>query len=153
MNTENAGMRYAGILVPLDGSQLAEYILPHVVSVATTYRSEVTLLHVLGTRETAEEDLTPSQKAARADIASYLRHTSGSLAGKGLNSLWRVSYGSPAHEIVRQTSANETDLVMMSTHGQGARSREETGSVAMAVVSSCTIPVMLIRPPDEVAAR
>jgi nucleotide-binding universal stress UspA family protein len=143
-------MSYDRVLVPLDGSQLAEYVLPHVQTIAGTYKSDVTLFHAVGGSD--ERHLTPSQKAARADIAAYLERTSTYLTENGISVDWRVSYGDPVDEILRQSAVGDIDLVMMSTHGEGGR-RNGAGSVATAVVSAGLTPVMVVRPPDEVAER
>ncbi|MCI0437914.1 MAG: universal stress protein [Chloroflexi bacterium] len=144
--------QYNRILVPLDGSRLAEYILPHVESLAAAFVSEVTLLHVIESKERDPEALTQSQKDARADIAKYLEGISGALAKKRLVSRWLISYGDPAEEIVRHSANGLADIVMMSTHGSGGR-ENSLGSVAMAVVSWGATPVTLVRPPEKIARR
>lgn len=146
-------MSYEHILVPLDGSLLAEYIMPHVERLASDFHAEVTLLHVIEAQESAPEKLTPSQKIARADITRYLKRMAKTLEGKQIPNGWRVAFGEPVHEIVQLALKGEVDLVMMSTHGYGGRERDRLGSVAMAVVSSGAAPVLLVKPPDSVASR
>ncbi len=53
-------MGYDRILVPLDGSHLAEYILPHVESTAQAFKAEVLFLHVIDERAGEGDGLTPS---------------------------------------------------------------------------------------------
>ena len=81
-------MGYRQIMVPLDGSLLAEYILPHVEEVAKAHDSRVTLIHVVPTGGASEDDLTQSQKDTRAHISEYLTKTSGELGKKGLDVNW-----------------------------------------------------------------
>jgi nucleotide-binding universal stress UspA family protein len=146
-------MTYDRILVPLDGSQLAEYILPHVEAMALAFHSEVALLHVIEGKNVDPEKLTPSQRKARADIVTYLERISDILARKQIQAVWWVSFGDPAQEITRRAAESYADVIMMSTHGRGGREQERLGSVAMAVVSAGTTPVMLVRPPEEVFKR
>lgn len=146
-------MSYDYILVPLDGSHLAEYILPHVKSIASAFHSQVTLLHVIESREAEVTNLTPSQRSARADIIKYLERVAETLCKEQITCEWRVTIGNPAREIVRQAAEQGIDLIMMSTRGKGERGPGAVGSVAMAVVSSGATPVMLIKPPEEVATR
>jgi nucleotide-binding universal stress UspA family protein len=146
-------MTYDRILVPLDGSQLAEYILPHVEALALAFHGEVNLLHVVEGKDIDPQRLTPSQRKARADIVKYLEKITQTLAQKQVQAVWWVSFGDPAQEIARRAAESYADLVMMSTHGRGGQEQERVGSVAMAVVSSGTTPVMLVRPPEEVFKR
>jgi nucleotide-binding universal stress UspA family protein len=146
-------MSYDRILVPLDGSQLAEYIVPHVENMARAFNSEVMLLHVIEAEEPDPALLTPSQKTARANITKYLERVSGVLAKKRVAVKWQVSVGKPVAEIIRHADEGGAELVMMSTHGQGATPRDGMGSVAMAVVSAGKVPVMVVRPPDIIASR
>lgn len=143
-------MAYGRILVPLDGSQLAEYILPQVESMATTFDSEVTLVHVIEANPARQ---TPSQRNARADVAEYMHGISDRLKARQVRSDWHVSFGEPAGEIARQVAEDGVDLVMMSTHGQGADGHPMIGSIAMEVVSSVSTPVILVRPPREIDTR
>lgn len=146
-------MSYDRILVPLDGSYLSEYILPHVEEMVRAFNADLILLHVITGREPDLSELTESQKKARADISQYLEQVSDTLARRNVQAQWRVCFGDPATEIVRHAAEYDADLVMMSTHGQGDGRQELLGSVAMAVVSSGHTPVMVVRPPDEVADR
>ncbi len=70
-----------------------------------------------------------------------------------MRSDWRISFGQPAGEIARQVAEDGVDLVMMSTHGQGADGHPRVGSVATEVVSSVSTPVVLVRPPREIDTR
>ncbi len=146
-------MRYDKIIVPLDGSQLAEYILPHVETMVSRFYAELTLLHVVNTADGATSEMTRSQKDARANITGYLEKVSNALSEKHIQSEWEIRYGDPVEEIAKYATEHEADLIMMSTHGQGANGREKMGSVSTAIVSKGDTPVMVIRPPEKVALR
>lgn len=146
-------MAYGCILVPLDGSHLAEFIIPHVENIAGAFDAQVILLHVIESKERSEADLTPSQRRARQDITAYLEHVSESLSQGGVRCEWAVSIGDPAVDIPRHAAQRQADLIIMSTRGYGGASQDRVGSVAAAVVASGKTPVLLAKPPKEVAAR
>ena len=72
---------YEQILVPLDGSLLSEYALPHVEAIGSLSGSQTTLLYVISNEDDVPDVLTPSQKANRADLANYLERVSERHAG------------------------------------------------------------------------
>ncbi len=145
-------MPYKQVLVPLDGSQLAEYILPQVWEIAGAYGSSVLVMHVVSLKGIDPERLTPSLREAKANITKYLQNAVDALERKSINAEWRIAYGDPVAEIVRHARSTGTDLILMSTHGQGGKN-ETLGSVGAGIVSSGVAPVMLVRPPSLVAGR
>jgi len=118
-------MEYGQILVPLDGSLLAEYILPHVEAMAKAFQSQVILTHVVTTGESAEDELTPSQKQARAHISGYLARTAKALADKGLSVRWVLRVGDPVKSMTEYVTIQGIDLVIMATHGQGGSYQDQ----------------------------
>ena len=143
-------MTYERILVPLDGSQLSEYVLGHVEQMARAFDSRIVLLHVVDPEESEGRKPTPSQKRAQADITACLKKGSSTLHDKSIASEWIASFGAPAREIVRNLSEFVADLVMMSTHGQGTDDGGPLGSISMAVVSAVVTPAVVVRPSDAV---
>jgi nucleotide-binding universal stress UspA family protein len=130
------------VLVPLDGSPLADAILPHVERLARVYGSELLLLRV-----------EPYQIALAAEPAFDPRAVEASLEAQrarleqaGLPTSVMAAYGAVPVEILR--AARECDLVAMATHGRGAASRWWFGSVAEQVVRHCPAPLLLYRPPE-----
>lgn len=146
-------MTYDRILVPLDGSQMAEYILSQVTTMAAKFDAVATILHVVDTGPSDPEQMTPSQKTARADITRYIERISDRLKKHDISVEWQITYGDPASEIIRHATTHDVDLVMMSTHGRGDGARQELGSVAMSVISRGKIPVMAVMPPEDVMTR
>ena len=146
-------MTYERILVPLDGSQMAEYILGQVTTMATKFDSVVTILHVVDAATPRTEDMTPSQKSAQADIAHYVERVAEKLEKSDVSVEWHISYGEPASGIIRHATTHDVDLVMMSTHGKGNASEQELGSVALSVISRGQAPVMAVKPPEDVMTR
>ena len=75
-------MRYEKILVPLDGSRQAEYILPQLEAMVKAFDADVTLLHVVPGAGANGPALTRSQRDAGTDIPGYMEHVTEALKGK-----------------------------------------------------------------------
>ena len=146
-------MRYEKILVPLDGSRQAEYILPQLEAMVKAFDADVTLLHVVANGHASGPEPTRSQKDAGTDIKGYMRHMTDALRGKKVRCEWQLTHGDPAAEIAKFAASEMADLIIMTTHGQGTTKKVRTGSVAMEVISSNQIPVMLVRPPISLLER
>jgi len=133
------------ILVPLDGSSLAEAILPQVQELAKALGAELFLVraaaaHVFPGADPTEEEVDVVQKAE-----AYLAEVAGRLRDAGIPIHTAVRYGEAAEEILEHIGVNAIDLVAMSTHGRSGLSRLVLGSVATQVVHHATVPVLLMR--------
>ncbi|HTX53084.1 MAG TPA: universal stress protein [Candidatus Baltobacteraceae bacterium] len=133
------------ILVPLDGSPLAEAVLPRVQELVRSLGAELCLLRVTeahvfpGVDPTAEEvDVVQKAEAYVANLAVRLR-------AAGIRVHTAVRYGEASHEILAHIADNAIDLVAMSTHGRSNLSRLLLGSVAEHVVRHARVPVLLLR--------
>jgi nucleotide-binding universal stress UspA family protein len=139
---------YERILVPLDGSQLAELALPYAEELAGRLGSRITLLNVRESAEFADEYLHMRrfyvQKMAENAEQRIERRWGKPLAKKTkVNS--EVLFGRPANEIIEYANRKKTDLIVMSTHGRTGVGRWAIGSVAYKVVKAASQPVYLIR--------
>jgi len=118
------------VLVPLDGSGLAERILPHarrmIPSSGTVVLAEI---------------LRPGAKSAGVALEEPRRL----LLAEGQQVESRVAEGEPAEEIIRL--AADVDLVALSTHGRTGADRWWHGSVAEHVLRACPRPLLVLRPP------
>lgn len=153
---------YDHILVTLDGSEIAEQVLPHVEAIAEKFGSEVTLLRVtpplslavtppialpmappadLYTTEQMLEALEEEQRYA----AEYLRSVGERLRGRVKQVKEEVVQGQPADVIVERASALGIDLIAMTTHGRSGLQRLVLGSVADEVVRRAPCAVLLVR--------
>ncbi len=140
------------ILVPLDGSRLAEAILPEVAELARAIRAEVVLLRVaiahvfpgIDPIHLADEEVRVVQEAE-----GYLSRVAERLAREAIGVKTTVRYGEAAAEIVDQVATEGADLVAMSTHGRSGLSRLVMGSVAEEVVREARVPVLLLRGQDS----
>ena len=136
------------ILVPLDGSALAECVLPHVLAIASAVDAQVTLLHVLELQHTKrdEQAIDPldwhlKKREARvylADIAARLRNTN--LKIKDI-----ILEGLPAECIIDFANNNDVDLISLSTHGRSGLSGWNISSVAQKIILRSYKSTLLIR--------
>ncbi len=118
-------------LVPLDGSPLAEAVLPRVEALAGRPLQHVDLLGVV----------EPQQR--RSHIGTYLRSIADRLSLAHVSVSVHVRFGRPSEAIAGL--AEGADLVMMSTHGRGGFSRLRNGSVAEELLRMVGVPMFLVR--------
>ncbi|MGE5618733.1 MAG: universal stress protein [Sphingomonadaceae bacterium] len=149
---------YHRILVPLDGSPLAEAALPHATAVARRFNASLILLQVVPTLPTATTVDTVAGAGAEAVIAleaieateraavEYLEEVARRPELAGLHVEVEVVRGRPAREIVRRARDGKADLIVMSTHGRSGLGRLVFGSVADEVLRDAGVPILLIRP-------
>ena len=143
------------IVVPLDGSETGEAILPYIRELAEKLRPEIILLrvvvpsqhvHTVGGLDYvrfAEEQL----KLMRADAKQYLEKVSKKLTGTGSIIRLEVRLGDVAQEIIKLADETDTNLIAISTHGRSGIRQWIFGSVAHKVLQVSNTPVLLVRPP------
>ncbi len=131
------------LLILLDGSPLAEQVLPPAQALARLLEARCTLLRVV------ESDSEPGDhlKLARAEAESYLGRIAARLREQSLQVQSRVVVGpNAAVAIAREAQAMSSDLIVLATHGRGGVRRLMLGSVADKVIRSCSAPVLVYRP-------
>lgn len=141
---------YKRALVALDGSPVAETIMPFILEVAGPLDMEVVLLRVVQPLtpvviETSRHVEVEDIEARRIDAEEYLAPLAVELRGKGVRVTTQVRRGSPVEEIVAAARETGADLIAMSTHGRGGLGRIIFGSVAQAVLQQADVPVFLLR--------
>ncbi len=148
---------YKKILVPLDGSELAEAVLPHVESIVQAMGAEVILLRVPEYAYETGEPLpgalprTPvllpdDREAELREVTNYLNRVKLKLSLRGVHVSIEVREGQVAETITELARETGADLIAMSTHGRTGLSRMVFGSVADEVLHQANQPVLLIRP-------
>jgi len=142
---------YEKILVPLDGSALAERAIPHAREIAQGTRSELLLLQAvnLPMPVVPEAILAPDGKwlaEARKEAARYLEGIAAPLRAAGMRVRVLLDDRPPADAILHIATREEADLIVMSTHGRGGITRLLMGSVAESVFRSTSRTVMLVKP-------
>lgn len=132
------------ILVPLDGSELAEGVLCHIEDLARANNSEVLLLRVAFFHPFPGVDPTEFEDKAIERAENYLEEVSEVLTGRGVNVSTHVRFGDPAREILTHGD-KYASVVVLTTHGRGGISRWAMGSVADRVMRRSTKPVLIVR--------
>ncbi len=150
---------YNKIVVPLDGSKLAECVLSHVEGLAKNApATEVMLVSVTerikgrayfpeGGRVGATAQVPVSVGKMESQAEKYLERVAQRLAKKGLNVTTKVLLGNPAEEITHFAGDENADLLVLATHGRSGPSRWAMGSIADKVSRASNIPVLLVRSP------
>ena len=141
---------YKRVVVPLDGSPLAEGMLRFIVDVAGPLDLEVLLLRVIRTPPpqvdaTIRAALLESAEYSTEDAREYLAPLAADLRRRGIRVRTQVRYGEPVDEIVEYAREMAADLIAMTTHGRSGLGRWLFGSVAEAVLRQTEIPVFLMR--------
>jgi nucleotide-binding universal stress UspA family protein len=129
------------ILVPLDGSERAEAILPQIRRQLSRTEAEIVLLTSVFSPPDFHLQLPGMLEEARA----YLRRTADRLNAQGLRCRTLVEAGPAASAILEVARREEISLVAMSTHGRTGLSRWAFGSVAEKVIRSSPQPVLVVR--------
>jgi nucleotide-binding universal stress UspA family protein len=153
----HVGEPFQRILVPLDGSSLAEQILPEVIGIASLEDAEIKLLYVLRPDAANEKDPVAHKEAWWAkDVAAaraYLLNVAASLRHDGVTVTAEVVVGENiAEEITVYAGRERVDLIAIATHGRGGLSRILRGSVADAVTRSARTCILVFHPSGAAAA-
>jgi nucleotide-binding universal stress UspA family protein len=143
------------IVVPLDGSALAETVLPHAVDLAKKMKSEIVLLRAYAlplSMYYGSEDYVPNidelTGQLRLEAKEYLESKVDELKGKGIEKISSVLMeGMGAAEIIDYAQKTPDNLVAMCTHGRSGVRRWVMGSVTERVVQNSGDPVLIIRAP------
>lgn len=148
------------LVVPLDGSKVAESVLPHVEALAKQKGLdgiEVLLLQISEPPEiqsdypasmpvTWEEHVKTETARRKLAAEQYLATVQKRLKDAGLNAQAEALVGKPAQEIIDCCSKDGFSLIVMATHGRSGLSRWAFGSVAEKVLLGTTSPIIIIRP-------
>lgn len=147
---------YKKIMIPLDGSALAECVLPHVEAIGRGCAiEEVILLRIVEPERvysTANTSLDPNLVAIRDSerkkaAETYLHEIGNRLVAVGLKCRVKAIVGRVAEGLVDYCAANSIDLIIIATHGRSGITRWVRGSVADKILRSSKIPVMMVRAP------
>ncbi len=158
---------YKKILVPMDGSGLAECVFEHVKEVAAGCRVPVVdLLYVVQQTPFPYSPMVPDAsfgnlpadvrdegiRKAEAWGKEYLAKIAADLKKSGIATKIAVLRGNAAEQILDYATKNGVDLIIMSTHGRSGPSRWAFGSTSEKVMRSASMPVMIVRPAGCVIA-
>ena len=149
-------LRIRSVLLPLDGSPLAEQALPWATAIARRARARLrlALVHQFPSPPPVDESTaklyTRIELALRKSQRDYLRRVARRVkeAG-GVQVVSATLSGTPAPALLAYTRDVGVDLVVMTTHGRGGLQRAWLGSVADQLLRSLEVPLLLIRPSAE----
>jgi nucleotide-binding universal stress UspA family protein len=149
---------YKKITVPLDGSELAECVLPHVEAIAkgcvpppkVTLVRVVEPLHLHGGLESrfAPEERKHIEDDAANVAQSYLDQVVNRLKGKGVKAKSEVLRGNVIDTLLDYMNKNGVDLIIIASHGRSGISRWVWGSVTDRILRSSRVPVFMVRVPE-----
>lgn len=151
------------ILVPLDGSSLAEGILPAALALAKLFDAEVHLLRIVPVThpsyynleggsfhvqvEALLKEMEEAQDKLRHEAAAYLERIAERIRADALRAQTHVAIESHvAQAILDFAAGHAADLIALETHGRGGLTRLVLGSVADKVLRGASVPVLLQRP-------
>jgi nucleotide-binding universal stress UspA family protein len=136
------------ILVPLDGSQLAEGVIPHVIAMARSFNAEVTLMRMLEKNQVG----TPAQlfdllnwQINKTKAALYLEKTKARMQESGLRARTMVLDGLVAEGITEYAQQHGMKLIIISSHGNSGVTKWGISSIAQKIVLSAPTSLLIVR--------
>jgi len=136
------------VLVPLDGSPLAECVLPHTVAVAQAFGAQVTLLRVLERTHVAGRPgpVDPLDwHISKAEAGAYLDGVTARLRKAGLQAENTLLEGQASERIIEFARGHDVNLIILSSHGRSGLSGWNVSSVVQKVVLRAYTPTMIVR--------
>ena len=144
------------LLVPLDGSKLAEQALPYAKTLAKKHEAELMLIRILPPfvviPELQQTDYSGSDMLPRIEkeARSYLTGKQQELLADDLPTRIEIVEGGPVAEMILELARErEADLIVMSTHGYSGNELWAYGSVANKVLQRAPCPIFLVRGQQE----
>src|SRR5450756_428457 len=154
------------ILVPLDGTELGEAVLPYAKDLGSRLHAKVHFLQVFEGETPnlleweAASNVGPAIEAAAEETDreekgadNYLSRLVSNWRAEGIDAGCTVVEGAPAVKIIETAHSLGVDLIAMSTHGRSGLARLVSGSVTDEVVRQAGIPVLLVKPPHNALER
>ena len=139
-------MKLGTILVPVDGSALAEAALPKALELAEASGARILLLRAAQAPVLPGVDPTEAQARVVREAEDYVARLQERLTSRGAvkveTSVW---YGPAAYAIVEAARVHRVDEIVMTTHGRSGLGRLLLGSVAESVLRGTTTPILLLR--------
>ena len=135
------------IVVPLDGSALAESVLPAAASLASTLKATITLIHLI--EQNAPDEIHKDRHLTEAEEAEIYLQTIAKKNFTGANVDWHVHTAQVkniASSLASHAEELKADLILMCAHGRGGLRDILFGSIAQRVIALVQTPVLLLRP-------
>ena len=160
---------YKKIMVPLDGSELAECVLPHVESIITGCQvSTIVFVRVIEPAPEAyrgsyapgefdygkiHENTKRIEEERESSAEKYLKELVSRLTQNEVKFQTKVLAGKAADSLIDYSEANDIDLILMATHGRSGVGRWIRGSMADRILRASRAPVLMVRAPGARSER
>jgi len=153
---------YKHILIPLDGSKLAETAVAHAERLAKGCGTQdITLIRVVertkGYRKVVDQSKQPDEQVVteavsrkERDAKSYLSRMAKRLSERGLAVQAKLVIGDPAQAIIYHAEHSPCDIIVLASHGRSGLGRWALGSVADKVFRASTVPILMVGPREKV---
>ncbi|MDO8673768.1 MAG: universal stress protein [Dehalococcoidia bacterium] len=147
---------YRKVMVPLDGSELAECVLSHVKALAAVSHPGgiifVRVVEPLSLSTVTGFDVSADlfmriEKEERADAEKYLQGIVKRFDADSISTRAELLFGFAAEALANYARKNAVDLIVIATHGRSGISRWVWGSVADRLLRSACAPIMIVRAP------
>ena len=144
---------YQKILVPLDGSELAECVFPHLEAFINGFSlQQVLLVRVVsplsissGLQASEMEIIQKNELDREFQAREYLEQVPDRISHIGVDLQFEVIVGTVADSLIDYAKTETVDLILMATHGRSGITRWVLGSVADKILHSANIPVLMVR--------
>jgi nucleotide-binding universal stress UspA family protein len=136
------------ILAPLDGSRLAECVLPHAVALARAFDARVTLLRIVAQASAPDEEQSVDPlrwHMRKTEAESYLDSVGARLQEAGLQAEQVLLEGQAADGIIEFAREHDVGLILLSSHGRSGLSKWNVSSVVQKVIMRAYLPAMIVR--------
>lgn len=136
------------ILVPLDGSPLAECVLPHAVAIAKAFNSKITLLQVMERDQFAGQTQSVDPLGwhiRKAEASVYLDELAGRFQKLGIETTSTLLEGKPVEQISDFFPHQDIDLIILSSHGRSGLSGWNISSMVQKILLYAYIPALIVR--------
>jgi nucleotide-binding universal stress UspA family protein len=135
---------YQRILVALDGSELAEAVLPQAEGLARATGAALLLVRAVNVPATVVAATAGDAGMVSPELLDEA--IAQRLQARGLQVSWEVVEGEPSEALIDAARRHHCDLIAIATHGRTGLPRAVLGSVADRVVRESHLPVLLVRP-------
>jgi len=150
---------YKKVMVPLDGSELAECVFPHLETIAKGCQPPAEVIVVQAVEPlsvpygievfqfSSLQQVEAFETHRKTEAEKYLTKVVARLKKTGIKARAEVIYGKAGEALSDYATKNNVDLVIIATHGRSGISRWVLGSVANRIVHSARAPVLMVRAP------
>ncbi len=145
-------MKFERILFPTDFSDHAAYAQRFALSLATQYKADLHIVHVVQLFSYVVDfgmDTTVQYQAVQESLQKMMDELVESMADEPIAITGELVQGNPISELVRIAREDNSDLIVMGTHGRTALEHVLLGSVAEKIVRKAPCPVLTVRMPDH----